>query len=204
MGVHIPRGKGQFWGRASWAARCKVQERSAVICAKPTEPIEMLFGISTPVGPRQHYLGSARTTWKTPFRRPCTATMRPAVKLVWPLVKFPTRKQSINQSISKFLKCPKWIDHRKDHYRDSANINSMSAALWRIGSRLRAFQWAINEGRGLALTPLNGEGRNPKLEHGVLLRSQSVKTLIWDFDPFHLGELGPTHDLRWWLIGKRV
>jgi len=55
--------------------------------------------------------------------------MRPAVKLVWPLVKFPTRKQSINQSISKFLKWAKCIDHHKDHYRDSANINSMSAAL---------------------------------------------------------------------------
>ena len=33
--------------------------------------------------------------------------------------------------------------------------------LWRIVSRLRAFQRAINEGRGLSLTPLNG-GQNPQ------------------------------------------
>ena len=36
------------------AAHCKVQGRSAISCEKTAEPIEVLFGIWTNVGPRNH------------------------------------------------------------------------------------------------------------------------------------------------------
>jgi len=33
---------------------------------------------------------------------------------------------TINQSISQFLKWPKWVNRCKDHYKDSTNINNMN------------------------------------------------------------------------------
>jgi len=39
------------------AAHCKVHGHYAVSCATTAEPIEMLFGIWTQVGPRKHVLG---------------------------------------------------------------------------------------------------------------------------------------------------
>ena len=39
-----------------WVVGCKVQGPSAVSCAKTAEPIELLFGLRTPVGQRNHVL----------------------------------------------------------------------------------------------------------------------------------------------------
>jgi len=52
------------------------------------EPIEMPFGKWTQVGPRKHVLDGVHigATWQIRLNRPCTATMRPFVKLLWPLV----------------------------------------------------------------------------------------------------------------------
>ena len=48
--------RGNFSG-GKGAAHCKIQQLSAISCAKTAEPIEMPFGIWTPVGPRKHVLG---------------------------------------------------------------------------------------------------------------------------------------------------
>jgi len=55
---------------------------------KTAESIDMPFGIWTRVGPRKQVLGGVQTgaTWRMPLKRPCAAAMRPAVKLLWPLV----------------------------------------------------------------------------------------------------------------------
>jgi len=55
------------------------RQHSAVSCAKMAEPIEMLFGTWTPVGPRKHVLGGVHTgaTWQIPLNRPCVAAMLP-------------------------------------------------------------------------------------------------------------------------------
>jgi len=47
-------------------------------CAKTAEPIEVLFGIWTHVGPRKHVLGGAQTsaTWRIPLNRPRTCRRR--------------------------------------------------------------------------------------------------------------------------------
>jgi len=47
-------GKGNFEVRREGAAHCKVQEHSAVSCAKTADPVEMLFGLLTRVGPRKY------------------------------------------------------------------------------------------------------------------------------------------------------
>jgi len=47
------------------ASHCKAQGHSAVICAKVAEPIEILFGLWTRVGPRKHVLDGAQI----PMRR---------------------------------------------------------------------------------------------------------------------------------------
>jgi len=54
------------------------------------EPIEMLFGLWTQVGPRKHVLGRVHTdaTCLIPVNRPCAAAMRPYVELFWPLVNY--------------------------------------------------------------------------------------------------------------------
>ena len=60
MGVQIPKGKGQFWGREE-AAHCKAYGLPVMTCAKMAEPLEMLFGLWTRVGRRKHVLdGGAR------------------------------------------------------------------------------------------------------------------------------------------------
>ena len=55
MGVHIPHGKGQFWGRKG-APHWTVQGHCAVICAKTTKPIQMPFGLWAQMGPMNHVL----------------------------------------------------------------------------------------------------------------------------------------------------
>jgi len=53
---------------------------TAMNCAKMAEPIEMLFGLLTQVGPRKHVLGDVHSgaTWRIPvLNRPCAAAMRP-------------------------------------------------------------------------------------------------------------------------------
>ena len=57
---------------------------TTVCSAKTAEPIEMLFGISTRVDPRQHLLDGVHidATWRIPSNRPCTAAMRPVVNLL--------------------------------------------------------------------------------------------------------------------------
>ena len=47
-------GKGNFEGEG--AALCKVWRPSAVSCVNTAEPIEMPFGLWTPVGRRKHVL----------------------------------------------------------------------------------------------------------------------------------------------------
>jgi len=54
-GVQVPCEGAIFSGERE--ARCEVQRPSAVSCAKTAEPIEMLFGIWTRLGPRKHVLG---------------------------------------------------------------------------------------------------------------------------------------------------
>jgi len=51
-------GRGNFERES--APHCKVYGHSAVIRAKKGEPIEMLFGLCTPVGPRIHILDGAQ------------------------------------------------------------------------------------------------------------------------------------------------
>ena len=51
MGVQIPMRKGNFGGRF---AHCIVQGLFAVSCAETAAPIDLLFGLLTPVGRRKH------------------------------------------------------------------------------------------------------------------------------------------------------
>jgi len=51
--VQIPQREGAIF-RGKLAAHCKVYGLSAVSCAKTAEPIEIPFGMWTPVGPRKH------------------------------------------------------------------------------------------------------------------------------------------------------
>ena len=52
------------------------------------EPIEMLFGVWTRVGPRKHVLDGVHidATWRIQLNRPCAAAMRPFVELLLLLV----------------------------------------------------------------------------------------------------------------------
>jgi len=60
---------------------------------------------------------------------------------------------------------PTAFENRQRRHISACNVSTVRASekvqLRRIVSRLRAFKRAINEGRGLSLTPLNG-GRNPQ------------------------------------------
>jgi len=55
MAVRISHGKGQFLA-VKGAKHCKVQEDSAVICAKTAEPIEVPFPLWARMRPRNHVL----------------------------------------------------------------------------------------------------------------------------------------------------
>jgi len=51
-GSRSPHAKGQFLGQRTWPG---------MSCAKMAEPIEILFGLWTQVGPRKHVLGGVHT-----------------------------------------------------------------------------------------------------------------------------------------------
>jgi len=55
---------------------------------KTAEPIEMPFGVcdSGWVHWATRWVCIIGTTWRTRLKCPCAATMRPYVKLLWPLV----------------------------------------------------------------------------------------------------------------------
>ena len=59
-----------------------------VICAKTAEPIEMLFGLWTRMGPRKHVVGGMLTgaTWRIPLNRPCTAAIRPFCQITFIII----------------------------------------------------------------------------------------------------------------------
>jgi len=57
--IQIPYVKGSNF-KGIGAARCKVLRHSAVICAKITEPIELPFGLWTPLGRRKQSIVFAR------------------------------------------------------------------------------------------------------------------------------------------------
>ena len=98
-GVQIPHGNGQFWGGKQ---RTIVKYKDTpVVYAKTAEPIEMRFGTFCRElwknswtsrfaiwtvdsgGPKEAQVQSYSPM---PLNRPCATAMRPAVKLLWPLV----------------------------------------------------------------------------------------------------------------------
>jgi len=86
-GAQIPHRKGQFSVRKG-ADHCKVYRHSVPRAVQKTaEPIEMLFGLWTWLGPRKHVLGGVRSgaTWRIPLNRPYAAAMWLYVKLLRPL-----------------------------------------------------------------------------------------------------------------------
>ena len=67
---------------------CKVWGLSAVSCAKTAESIEMPFGMWIRAGPGNVLDGvQIGANWRIRLNRPYAATMRPYVKLLWPLFK---------------------------------------------------------------------------------------------------------------------
>jgi len=54
MGVHIPSWEGTMWGKGT--THCKVWGRAGVHHAKMAEPMEMPFGMLSPIDPRNHVL----------------------------------------------------------------------------------------------------------------------------------------------------
>jgi len=71
-GVQFLERKGAILRRER-AVHCKVSGHAAVGFAKTAEPIVMLFGMWTPVGPRTHVLGGVHTgaTRRTSLNRSC-------------------------------------------------------------------------------------------------------------------------------------
>jgi len=73
-GVQIAHGTGNFGERG---AHCKVQELSAVSCAKTAEPIDLPFGLWIRVGRRKHKFNSIRQ--RSPMFPPMANTIELSV-----------------------------------------------------------------------------------------------------------------------------
>jgi len=59
MGFQIPQWEGAIF-RGTGASHCKVCGHSAVSCAEPAEPIEILFGLWARMSPMNHALDGAQ------------------------------------------------------------------------------------------------------------------------------------------------
>jgi len=81
----MPHPKGQFGGK--WWPTVNYT-KSVVSCAKTAVPIEMQYGMLSPVGSRNHVLDGMRTgaTWRIRLKRSLAAAMRLVLKLLRPLV----------------------------------------------------------------------------------------------------------------------
>jgi len=80
LGSRLPHAKGQCLGERKVIAWRYARRNSAMSWAKMTEPIKVLFGLWTRVGPRKYVLGgmhTGATCRQIPLNHPCVLAMRP-------------------------------------------------------------------------------------------------------------------------------